>query len=496
MPRDYYAEEIESQTVQASPQVSQQPAKRDFYAEEIEGKRINPTGKTLSIPKPQKIDVLDAMAGVSPEELAAQGHPIGAAIQQAGKDLVTAPAHFLNQMLLNAPRSLANTAGFQYPEKTDNPVINKVAQAAGVAGALTTGGLALGAKTLPAKMAAGAAEGFAYSPTENFSDIKQRTQQAAFGGTIPVVGKTAKLGINLSEKLVPTPERIINSVIRPIKKEFAYGKNPGRAIAREGIVANTVEELGEKVNVRLDEVGNEIANKIAANRGVVTSKGILDPLENALAEAGLARESNSGLINRIEAAKNDIGRLIAGRQELPVAEAHKIKQVIGKITKWTGAQSDDSIVNKALQKSYASVRTKINSQVPGLAEKNALYADLLSAKNAIEHRVAYAQRNNLNSLTSNLSALTVGVGSFANGVDAIPAIVFGYSAQQIVKAMGSPAVKTRVARILAKTESNRLKKVFRASPEFRKAVKGLVRNGELKAPSRVIDALERDDEAK
>ena len=37
--------------------------------------------------------------------------------------------------------------------------------------------------------------------------------------------------------------RLINSLIKPLQKDLSYGKDPGRAVAEEGIIANSLGEL-------------------------------------------------------------------------------------------------------------------------------------------------------------------------------------------------------------------------------------------------------------
>ncbi len=441
--------------------------------------------------------VMNRLAGTTPEQLAQTGHPIAASVQMAGQDMITIPAHFLNQLLLNAPRSLQETfTNTKFPE-TDNPIANPLAKAAGVAGGLLSGGKILSApKTLLGKMGAGAAAGALYSPTEDFTDVKKRAEQAVIGGTFPAttaalskVGSIARKGISEI-----TPAKIINSVIKPLKKDFVYGKNPGRAIAEEGIVGNDLDDLYLKIKNRMDELGNELGSQYKESNKTINTKGLLDSLMLSKDKAMAAPKTNSALISRIDDAISDVSGIVANKKKMSVYDAHKAKQIIGDITKWTGSQSDDSCINKALQGVYRKLKTRIETEIPGVKKQNERFADFISAKNAIEHRIAYSQRNNINSLTSNLAGLGTSAISVSGGLSAIPAITLGFVSQQIVRALGTPAAKTRIARLLSKASKVKLLNLSKEAPEFVSAVNKLVENGKIKLPSRVIDSLNAQDE--
>lgn len=45
-----------------------------------------------------------------------------------------------------------------------------------------------------------------------------------------------------------TAGRLINSLIKPTNRQFSYGRNPGLAVAKEGIVATSLEDLATQVD--------------------------------------------------------------------------------------------------------------------------------------------------------------------------------------------------------------------------------------------------------
>ncbi len=69
------------------------------------------------------------------------------------------------------------------------------------------------------------------------------------GAALPIAGLAASKGKEaLQVAAGNTSERVINSLIKPSIKNFGYGKNPAQGIIREGIVANTMEDLGTQVH--------------------------------------------------------------------------------------------------------------------------------------------------------------------------------------------------------------------------------------------------------
>ena len=142
--------------------------------------------KNIKIPSR---DILDIMAGISPEELAQQGKWVGAGIQQTGKDIATIPAHFFNQLFMNYPRSITRTAGYDYPEQAQSGLAQGLANIAGIAGGFKNP-LLRGSNLLQAplrqKMLQGAAIGGLYAPSENVIGLPERAGQAVLGAALPV----------------------------------------------------------------------------------------------------------------------------------------------------------------------------------------------------------------------------------------------------------------------------------------------------------------------
>lgn len=294
----------------------------------------------------------------------------------------------------------------------------------------------------------------------------------AGGKAFDLGGKAIQKGLSAVSDV---PGKIINSLVKPLLKDFSYGKDPGRAVASEGITGNTLDELAVNISKRLGDVGNEIGNRLQAHSGKrVDLRGFLNPIDDAIIEANKSPRTNSSLITRLNNLKKDLMGVIQQKNnilqrnivDLTPKEASAIKMEIGNLTKFTGNVSDDNLVNKALKQAYGIVKSKINTAVPELKKLNERYADLLSAKVATEYREKITSRQNLVSMSSRL----LGGGLFVTGVmqGNVQMILAGASEPLIEKALSSPALKTRLAAALAKLPAEQIGQVLSKYPQLSK----------------------------
>lgn len=176
----------------------------------------------------------------------------------------------------------------------------------------------LGIGKATAKTAAyGAALGYGY-------DVTQKAQQnqvdfkpglgTFVGGAIPLGIGGVQAGMAIAKEQAP---RIINSLITPKIKDFSYGKNPGRAISEEGIVANSLDDLGTKVNQSRQKVGQTIGDLTNNLEGKVqlNLKGSFAPLDNAMNDA--AKQGNQTLLDRLYKTKQALTNTLIRDVNLP-----------------------------------------------------------------------------------------------------------------------------------------------------------------------------------
>ena len=355
-----------------------------------------------------------------------------------------------------------------------------------------------------------AATGYGYDVANNLKDGKTGTEAAtpglgtAVGAALPVLPALSKTAGAFGKASAP---KIVNSLVKPLLKDFAYGKNPGRAIAEEGITGNNLEHLSQNISNRRGEIGKEIGSLSsrldatadtaaeAGGRGrqVLQLEGSLKPIDEAMQTA--AKTNNSTLLNRLQQVKEALtDNLTLGEADgaptivkgnprnldaANFAQAFDLKRQIGDMTQWTGNASDDKLVNGALKKIYGGVKEAINTTAANVDPQTAArlkvlnekYADLTSAEVATKYRDKIDSRQNLVSLKAGVAGGTAALlaAPFTGGLS-IPTVLIGLGAAGAEKALGSTAVKTRVAAWLAKESPSMIDKFYAQHPEVAQTV--------------------------
>lgn len=140
--------------------------------------------------------------------------------------------------------------------------VASLAAPAGAVGRLAKVGTeaAIGAKT--GKIAQAAAEGATFTAGQGLQEGKSQSlndyaTNIGLNVAFPVVGMAAK---SVGESV---PARIINSLIKPLSKDFAYGKNPGKSVAELVQPANDFEGLISNIKTTLNDVGNRIGSVVS-----------------------------------------------------------------------------------------------------------------------------------------------------------------------------------------------------------------------------------------
>lgn len=433
-------------------------------------------------------------------ELMAKNHPVAgnllatlAGIEGTAEDIFKTPAaNFLNQFLLNLPRAISVKAGREYPSEANTLLGQLLAKGAGVTGALVNpltriaGGM--GNAPLRAKILTGLISGAAYTPTEDIVGLKQRATAGAISGAIPAVGAGIQKILSAIPNRNDIAGRIINSLIKPSKGQFGYGKNPGLAVAQEKLVGNNLDELAENIAQRRGEIGKQIGVMVDKAEDLVNMKGVLNPLDEALTIARKAPATNQALITRLEGIRSDLRGIIGGK-DLELATpilANEMKQQIGTLTKFTGNPSDDKLANMALKQVYGRLKGRIEQVVPGVKSLNERWGNLMTAEIATNNRNQILQRQNMVSFRN---AIGGGVAGFIlSGGKALPAVLTGVSAELLGDALKSPVFKTRIAAALAKTTSEQRRTIFAKMPQL----KELIIKGGITLPSRLVDKIKSE----
>lgn len=304
---------------------------------------------------------------------------------------------------------------------------------------------------------------------------EQATKDAALWTSL--LGGAGRVGSEIKSTLGKNVgSRIVNSLVKPNKSQFAYGKNPGKTLIEEGIVGNSFDDLERNIMTRRQEVGQlkqEALSKPEYSHVRLDVEDTLAPIDEALKEAQKAPRQNASLISRLQDAKSDIlgeavdasGNVTKTRKfnNLSAKETDQLKQDIGQMTKYTGNMSDDEKVNKALQGVYGNMRKKVEGAVPEVKKLNETYGGLLSAEQAVKNRAQVTERSNLMSLPgTQLASGGATTAALLTGNITTSALV-GLGLAGAEKALKTPATATRLAKwfsTAAPAERQRLAKAM------------------------------------
>ena len=354
-----------------------------------------------------------------------------------------------------------------------------------------------GTKALAATAAENAAIGVGYNTASNAIEGKPLTEgdvgAGIFGAAIPVAGAgVSKLKGAAQEGAKTTAERVINSLIKPLNRNFAYGKDPARGILAEKITTNSFGDFANKVSTRARQVGAQIGSTGAEVSRILQGKGkaldltpALDPIDTAMEQA--AKNNNPTLLHSLNNVKialmhdlqlgtDNFGTptILKGQpRDLTNASYDQAVQFLSDITahtRFTGNPSDDAALNAATRAAYGKAREIMNQgaaeaspELRATMEKlNQRYGDLKSAELAINHRELVIKRQNILNLAQRFAIPVTIVGTILSGNWHEGGALL--LAELASKSAGTTAVKSRVAQFLNAMGPNDRKSLLRATP--------------------------------
>lgn len=335
---------------------------------------------------------------------------------------------------------------------------------------------------------AGIAAGFTAS--SNIGEGRPLTENvgasSVVGGSIPFAGTAvSKVADRFTAALTKGRDnasaRIINSLIKPRIKDFSFGKNPGRAVAAEGIIFKDFEDGAKKITARKNEVGEAISEILSKSNKTTNLTDITAPIDAAIRRANEAPRSNATMITRLQNAKNDILGLQEGKigdldvsaqtrqlKDVPLVKAFELKKLVGDLVKWTDNNTEEKSINKAFKKVYSRIKEKIEDQEPTIKPLNERYADLLSAEHAVIYRDALSQRQNIFKFGTRVTGIGSLIASLFTG-NPLPAIA-GLSLAGFEEFMSTPRAKTLLASKLSTASKTERDQLVRNLPAIKSVV--------------------------
>lgn len=247
--------------------------------------------------------------GVATDILAAGAYGKAAKGAQSGKLLISGPVS-------NTVASALGKAGIGSTvyQKAATPVVKELAKE-------TLGQTLKGiAKKTAVRAAEGAGVGYAYDvankaqANEDTKDVFTPGVGTAFGAAIPVAIGAGEAGMAIAKDQAP---RLINSLIKPLAKDFSYGKNPGRTVSEMGITGNSMDDLANNISTARKDVGQKLSETTASLDGKVKLdvSDALKPIDDAMEQA--AKSNNQPLLKRLADAKMSLTENLARDTQLP-----------------------------------------------------------------------------------------------------------------------------------------------------------------------------------
>lgn len=286
---------------------------------------------------------------------------------------------------------------------------------------------------------------------------------AGVSTALPVVGAALKgIGTLIKNNKVKLAGNEIAKLIKPDKNAYLFGKDPAQAVAKEGIIANSWDDLTSKITAVKNKAGATIddivTNANTFNPQTVDVSNLIKKNVKDFAKKNVDTVTQKTYIQKIQDLINksvpDIktGQVkIVGQVPLDNMNAKdlwNLQKKIGKLTKWTN-QAGENEANKQLHQLYRAIGEQLEALAPGTKAAQFKYAEFLGAEKAAMARAAVATRNT-NSLVGAVGASAgLGLASATGGKpeDYIKNVAIGVLGPAFVR---SPFFKTRFASILAK----------------------------------------------
>lgn len=268
------------------------------------------------------------------------------------------------------------------------------------------------------------------------------------------------------------PAGIVNMMLRSTKNAFTFGKNPGKAIADEGIVAGTIGGAIEKLKAAEKRLWPQLEAKLKAGsnsilNGMIDMKAAIKPVDDAIVEAG--SQNDQALVNRLRefrdsvthvtqenATTGKIEKIAARADKLPAYDATLVKRQVGRGVKWTGNDSFEQELNKVRASVYRNIDAQVDKAVPGIEKLNSQYSNVAGAIKAAE-RVSTLSHSKIGDLLPLVGGFALhGIPGATVAValkEALGTTAGATSAAQIIKTLPKMAPATR-ALVLAELKKN------------------------------------------
>lgn len=355
----------------------------------------------------------------------------------------------------------------------------------------------------------GAASGLGQAMSQNKSGAEIAKDTLYGAGTGALIGGALSgtiSGIGALAAKTGASARLINSLIKPLGKEFDFGRNPGQGVVKEGIKANSIDGLMTAIQSKKKAIGEKIGSMLnapSARDKRVNIGAAIRAVDEKIEQA--VKTGEQVLVTRLQGVRKSMtdtfglsdGVVVStGKKPLLVSpkQAHVVKQELGEASKWTG-QAFDNDVNQARVAAYRALNDEIEKAVPGVKTYQARYGNMLSAERSLERTMSIKQRQNLIGFGEGGLGLGAGVGSVAVGASAFPATLAVIGTVLVKRILSSTAFKTRLAMFLERLSPLESKALSSLSVNEKQALMEYLTD-KIKNPSKQLLLPQKAGEAK
>lgn len=322
---------------------------------------------------------------------------------------------------------------------------------------------------LPGQLGAGLVTGL----TEPL--ISPRTTGESATGAVIDVAATAGIGKTLglaATKLGPAAgRRIVQSIIKPVKGELQFGKDPVGAVLGEKIVGNSLDDYLKNVSGRKAELMSGVESQLASSTKTVGINEITSLLDNEMGrlKRSVGITNKDALMGRIETLQAEILDRYPNKQ-LTLPEVHALRREIDDTIPRFTSEAIEQEANKYKYQFRSGLNRLIEDRAPGVKQANRRVSELIDVENALNRRILQAGNAPVGQGATTLGTIGGLAGAAIGGpAGVIPGSLGGAAAGMAKNLLGSTAAKTRAARALnrfGKKDRVTLKQAMQTDPDI------------------------------
>ena len=333
------------------------------------------------------------------------------------------------------------------------------------------------------------------SKTGEIKEVKKNVTTALIAGGLDLTTTAAIQGGRevVNRYIKDKPAKWINKMINIKKGDVTYGKNPGEQIAKDKIRANSLDNLQEQVNGKVNELskkGKDIISKSKNANATVDLTPTLNSLDESIenAKKGLdsfdpdVRTSAKLTVKKLQELKKNFTDYVlkVGKKGIktnpkfvPISLANDAKQKLGDVAKWTPeSASYIKNMNMAKVRAYGATRQAIEDAVPEIAPVNEALSNYISARDALE-RTANAIKQYKEPILSGASLIkrgTRGLIGYSVWKDWKGAVLGGLLEPYVYQLAQSPAFVTAISSAVKSMSPSDVSTIAKNSPTLWKEI--------------------------